>query len=253
MRCAIALAWVLVSCTPAMEDPLPEETPCVPAGPSSSAVHWRDAHGRAVLYHGVNLTGTAKSTADHLPPVTAEDFARLQAWGITAVRLLVFWQAVEPTPGEYDLTYLEGLRSIADLAGAAGIDVILDPHQDVYGEGFGFAGFPAWTCAEELYAAFTRPSAWFLSYLEPEVMECFGRFWLSQELQDAYAAAMGKVVEVVGGSSAVVAFEMMNEPWPGNDPSSNFELHTLMPFYARVAEVVQVVNPSEHKIRVTAR
>ena len=70
--------------------------------------------------------------------VTPTAYAR--DWGMNAVRLLTTWAAVEPEQGVYDEAYLDALAERLDWAKDAGLHVVLDMHQDVYGEGFGFDG-----------------------------------------------------------------------------------------------------------------
>ena len=115
---------------------------------------FRDQEGRRVLLRGVNLAGSSKfplNAATHITdsfyntsdisfvgrpfPLSEADehFARLRAWGLTFVRLLVTWEAVEHAgPGEYDEDYLDYLLAIVRKADEFGISCFVDPHQDVW-------------------------------------------------------------------------------------------------------------------------
>src|SRR5678816_4392146 len=105
----------------------------------------RDPDGRAVVLRGVNLSGRQKSTP-YLDVYTAADYARLRTeWGMTAIRFITTWSAIEPTDGAFDEAYLDALATRMQWAADAGLAVILDMHQDLYGEGFGFDGAPRWT------------------------------------------------------------------------------------------------------------
>lgn len=128
-----------------------------------------DAQGRRLIFHGVNLSGSSKTPttpngATHLsdgfyehrqvsfvgrpfPLATADEhFTRLRAWGITLLRFLVTWEAVEHAgPGLYDQEYLEYLHAIIQKAGEYGFSVIIDPHQDVWSRFSGGDGAPGWT------------------------------------------------------------------------------------------------------------
>ena len=75
-----------------------------------------------------------------------EHLDRLRAWGLTFLRLLVPWEAVEHAgPGQYDEEYLAYLRAVVERAGHYGIDVFIDPHQDVWSRWTGGDGAPGWT------------------------------------------------------------------------------------------------------------
>src|SRR5512139_2032394 len=62
----------------------------------------RDEAGRVVVYRGVNFTGEAKAPPDFTVALADEDLDRMAGWGVTLVRFLVFWEAIEPTAGAYD-------------------------------------------------------------------------------------------------------------------------------------------------------
>src|SRR5262245_20142648 len=113
-----------------------------------------DPDGRVVTLRGANLANAHKG-----PPYFGlhgpDDFARLRRdLGMNSIRLLMTWAAIEPQRGAYNTAYLDALRLRLDWAQAAGLRVILDMHQDLYGEGFGGDGAPRWTCDEARYAAF---------------------------------------------------------------------------------------------------
>ena len=75
-----------------------------------------------------------------------EHFARLRAWGLTFMRLLVTWEAVEHAgPGQYDEEYLSYLLQLVRRAKSFGISVFIDPHQDVFSRWTGGDGAPVWT------------------------------------------------------------------------------------------------------------
>ena len=121
---------------------------------ADQGVWFRDAQGRSVLLRGVNVSGSSKfpvgrathvsegfyetgsiSFVDRPFPLADADehFARLRAWGLTCVRLLVPWEAVEHKgPGVYDEAYLEYLLAVVRKARGHGIACLVDPHQDVW-------------------------------------------------------------------------------------------------------------------------
>ncbi len=134
-----------------------------------SGSHFVDEHGRRLILRGVNLSGSSKvprtpDGATHIregffdhrgvsfvgrpfPLAEADEhFARLKMWGLTFLRLLVTWEAIEHAgPGIYDEDYLEYIRRIVEKAARHGFHLFIDPHQDVWSRFSGGDGAPGWT------------------------------------------------------------------------------------------------------------
>jgi endoglycosylceramidase len=204
----------------------------------------RDADGRAVLLRGVNLSGSHKN-APYLGFHLAPDYARVRSeWGMNAIRFLMTWSAVEPLDGVFDEAYLDEVALRMDWAHQAGLLVILDMHQDVYGEGFGGDGAPRWTCDESRYEAFVPQTPWFFNYLDENVAACFDQLWTSEALQDRFANAWVRVAERLSGHPAVVGFDVLNEPHWGSYGMGAFERDRLQSFYEKVVLAVRGVAPT---------
>jgi hypothetical protein len=129
----------------------------------------RDDHGRRLILRGVNLGGSSKvplapdgatyrreSLLRHrdvsfvgrpFPLAEADEhFRRLKHWGLTFLRLLTTWEAIEHAgPGQYDRDYLDYLVAIVRKAGEHGLSLFVDPHQDVWSRFTGGDGAPGWT------------------------------------------------------------------------------------------------------------
>jgi len=129
----------------------------------------KDEFGRTLMLRGVNLGGSSKipftpdgatyrqeNFYDHknvsfinrpFPLKEADEhFARLKSWGFTFLRFLITWEAIEHAgPGIYDLDYLEYVRNVLEIANRHGINVFIDPHQDVWSRFSGGDGAPGWT------------------------------------------------------------------------------------------------------------
>jgi endoglycosylceramidase len=191
----------------------------------------------------VNLSGAQKS-APYLDDKTADDYARIRDdWGMNAIRFVMTWAAVEPDEGQYDDAYLDGVAARMDWAAAAGISVVLDMHEDVYGEGFGFDGAPRWTCDEARYAAFMPMMPWFVNTVDPNVEACVDGFYTRADLQEHFVAAWRHVAERLAASPAVIGFDVLNEPEWGSYPIFAFELDRLTPLYTSVTKAVREAAP----------
>ena len=132
-------------------------------------IWFKDEFGRTVLLRGVNLGGSTKvpfhpdgatyikeSFFDHrkvsfvgrpFPLEEADEhFNRLKEWGLSFLRFLVTWEAIEHAgPGIYDEAYLDYLYRVVKRAGDFGMTLFIDPHQDVWSRFSGGDGAPGWT------------------------------------------------------------------------------------------------------------
>jgi hypothetical protein len=130
---------------------------------------FKDEYNRQLLLRGGNLGGSSKipltpngatyrregfynhrdiSFVGRPFPLDEADehFARLRAWGLTFLRFLVTWEAVEHAgPGVYDEAYLDYLFAIVRKAREYDINLFIDPHQDVWSRFSGGGGAPGWT------------------------------------------------------------------------------------------------------------
>jgi Glycoside hydrolase family 5 C-terminal domain/Cellulase (glycosyl hydrolase family 5) len=113
-----------------------------------------DAEGRTLLLRGVNLGGSSKlpkagaSFVGRPFPLDEADahFERLARWGLTTVRLVAPWEALEHQgPRQYDAAWLEHLEAVIASAGEHGLSVFVDFHQDVWSRFTGGDGAPRWT------------------------------------------------------------------------------------------------------------
>jgi hypothetical protein len=74
-----------------------------------------------------------------------EHLGRLRSWGMTFLRFLVTWEAVEHEgPGIYDQAFLDYLLAIIRKCADHELSVFIDPHQDVWSRWTGGDGAPAW-------------------------------------------------------------------------------------------------------------
>lgn len=204
----------------------------------------RDREGRAVVLRGVNLSNAHKRRpylSDFKPP----DYGRLRTeWGFSAVRFLVSWAGIEPAHGVFDERYLDAIDERLGWARDAGLLVVLDMHQDLFGEGFGGDGAPRWACDESRYAAFVPKTPWFLGYLDPNVIACFDELWKSDDLRQHFADAWRALARRLARHDHVLGFDVINEPHWGSTSIVGFEEDRLAPFYVDVTRAVREIAPA---------
>ena len=192
----------------------------VPAPAASSGQYLLDGQGRAVILHGLNQVFKVPPYAPSADGFGADDAAFLQANGFTAMRVGVIWAAVEPTPGHYDDAYLTSIADTVNTLAAHGIVSLLDFHQDMYNEEFQGEGAPAWAVQDGGLPnpKLGFPFNYFANLAEDHAWDAFWKNAKAPDgvgLQDHYAAAWRHVAQRFAGNSAVLGYEVMNEPWPG--------------------------------------
>jgi endoglycosylceramidase len=205
-----------------------------------------DASGRTVVLRGVNLASAHKQRP-YLSDFGASDYRRLRdEYGFTVLRYLVSWAGIEPQRGIYDEGYLDEVARRIGWARDAGLVVVLDMHQDLFGEGFaGGDGAPRWACDESRYAAFRPQSPWFLGYLDPNVSACVDALYAEDgELRGRYVEAWRHLAARLRGNDAVIGFDPINEPHWGTSNIFAFEEEKLAPFYLAVARAVRDEAPT---------
>ncbi|KAJ3299416.1 hypothetical protein HK104_009018 [Borealophlyctis nickersoniae] len=231
-----------------------------------------DAHGRTLLLRGVNISGTSKIPTS--PPGSThlgegfynhtvvsfvgrpfpldevdEHFERLRAWGLTFVRFLVTWEALEHEgPGIYDEEFIDYLIQVLEKAPKYGIKCFIDPHQDTWSRFSGGSGAPGWTFEVagmdltkfmETGAAYVHQkampedsghTAWPTNYQKLASATMFTLFFggdifaphatyrgepIQQFLQRHFCACFRHLAERLKDLEAIVGFEVMNEPHTG--------------------------------------
>jgi hypothetical protein len=232
---------------------------------------FQDEDGRKLILRGVNISGSSKvpstpNGATHLSdgfyehrnvsfvgrpfPLEEADehLTRLRAWGLTVLRLIVPWEAIEHSgPGIYDTAYLDYLRSVVQKAGEYGFLVIIDPHQDVWSRFSGGDGAPGWTleavgldvtCFHEAGAAIIHqehgdpfpPMVWPTNGMRVVAATMLTLFFggndfapetkvngepIQEFLQRHYLSAYQQVADRLKDLDCVIGYEVFNEPLSG--------------------------------------
>ncbi len=190
-----------------------------------------------------------------------EHFRRLAAWGLSFLRFVITWEAVEHRgPGKYDEEYLDYLHAIVGKAGEHGLSVYIDPHQDVWSRATGGDGAPGWTLESvgfdigtlhECGAAFVHQAEggklpgliWPSNATKLGAGTMFALFFAGDDfaprkkigdegvqgfLQRHYIAALCRVAQRLRDRPNVVGYGSMNEPMPGFLGLSLLEVPTGM-------------------------
>lgn len=196
-----------------------------------------DAQGRVALYHGVQII---QQRDPYISWHTEADYDRLVEWGFNSIRLGIVWAAVEPEPGVYNETFLEQLDERIAWCRERGIAVILDMHQDLYGEKFNGDGAPAWA-TEDNGLTYVPWEPWYLNYLQPALVAAFNNFWRNRNgVQDAYVAMWSHLAKRYADEPAVLGYDLMNEPFFGTYlPLFVFDRFALEPFYRNLATAMR--------------
>ncbi|KAG0302259.1 hypothetical protein BGZ98_007660 [Dissophora globulifera] len=234
---------------------------------------FRDSQNRTLLLRGVNLCGNSKlpttpNGSTHLnegffdhrnvcfmgrpfPRDEADEhFSRLKRWGLTFVRLLVPWEALEHSgPGIYDERFIDSLIELIELMPKYGIKCFIDPHQDCWSRFSGGSGAPGWTFEaaglditkfKVTGAAYVHntnqfpgdspPMVWPTNYTKLAASTMFTLFWagdtfapkkmyqgepIQQFLQNRYLGCYQHLARRLSHLDAIMGFEIMNEPHPG--------------------------------------
>jgi len=210
---------------------------------AEGTIYTRDGH--ALYLRGVNLSGQAKGAADHLYTVDQAEIDALLDGGMNSVRMLTFWKAIMPDgPEAIDEDYLDAFAERVQLLTQAGLYVIVDMHQDLWGVPFAAHGAPDWACPDEIKQGYEPGSPWWVNYTKPQVMGCFDNFYDSAELRGAFARAWGALAAAVCDHERVLGWDPLNEPHPGTrlaDPQVDNEV--LLPLYLEVLAEVEAACP----------
>ncbi|OQB36444.1 MAG: Cellulase (glycosyl hydrolase family 5) [Candidatus Hydrogenedentes bacterium ADurb.Bin179] len=183
----------------------------------------RDSAGRQIFLWGMNV-GEKSASRQHRGWYGRQDFQNLRRWGMNAIRLLIFWSAIEPEPGRYDEDYLASVDETVALARDAGLYVILDMHQDLWGASIpGGNGAPPWATLDDGLPHFTAGSVWSTAYyVSPRVHRVFDHFWNNTPgpggigIQERFARMWRHVASHYKNTPHVIGFDLMNEPFPGS-------------------------------------
>jgi endoglycosylceramidase len=241
---ALLLAAPAPPATAAVQGSLPSDvTGWTTTVGTDGRVYLADTQGRARQLHGANhKTDDPDTLTDQLLAAAAER-------GLDHIRLAIYWDTLEPSPGVYDAAYLAKVTAALDRAEAHGLLVILDMHQDVFGPAFGFKGIPVWATRTD-GAPYVQQPVWLLNYLQPAVQNAFEHLYEDADLRQAQIDVWVHVVEAVKDHPAVLGYDLLNEPFgklrPGEDlatAAARVEREQMTPMFQRLTDAISAVDP----------
>ncbi len=198
---------------------------CEPIPPigyiSTDGTRFVDPAGREVLFHGVNMVN--KDPRKNYTEVFKKDeIDSLAAGGFNVIRLGVIWSGIEPEPGLFDENYLKQIDQMVTWITEAGMYVLLDMHQDLYGQKFS-DGAPDWATLDQNLPHLQGP-VWSDSYMiSPAVQTAFDNFWDNIHapdkvgIQDHYILMWKMLAERYRDNKGIIGFDIMNEPFMGTN------------------------------------
>ena len=214
------------------------------------------------------------STADE----SQNDLAQLRAFGFNVLRLCLSWSELEASPGVYSSMYIDRVEQIVDWADEQGAYVLLDMHQDLYsrsllGEGAGIPpylipangsdGAPAWAIITDGWPSWGLNG---IGNINPALFRASTHLYNNTiplgipqgaapgpGLQDHYIGAIAALASRFYNRSAVLGFEIMNEPNPTASGILAFDMgRTLFDrFYARVIQAITGVRDGKATCNTT--
>lgn len=215
----------------------PETVPFVAR--SGDRAHLADEHGRELLLRGINSNALVQYPAyfQQTVPLRRDDIAEMAALGFNFLRLPISWSLLEPTPDQFDESYLAEIERVTRHAERAGMRVLIDFHQDRYNQhlrpGDEADGAPDWATLTDGQPCENN----FL--LSPCSEAAYDNFWNDSEaagkgLQEHYLEALLAVSRQLRDDRRLLGIELMNEPTFGSTTPPAFERQQLWPFERRM-------------------
>ncbi|MFD8320131.1 cellulase family glycosylhydrolase [Kitasatospora purpeofusca] len=188
----------------------PSRAPAFPTGTATAPdgrTDLTDAAGRRLQLRGFNL--------DKYAEATEQDLGSIAARGFTLVRLPVSWTRLEPTRGRLDPAELRRLHRLLDAADRAGLLVLVDLHQDVYGPYFGGGdrGVPPWATRDDGLPFEPDPDDWFAGYFQPGVQAAFRHLYDDPDLRAWQADFYTRLARELRGHRSLLGYDLFNEPF----------------------------------------
>ena len=213
-----------------------------------------DAQGRQVMLHGMNVRvlGIYDNVPDSgpaygvIPTFTDEDARQMRAAGVNAVRLPFNWSILEPDEnGGFVESYIDRLAAVVDSCRQAGIQVLIDMHQDGYTKYIGDDGAPKWaTIPPPPVRDPNDPNRNTGSAAQNAFNTFFGPSADGTRLRARYTAMMGHIAARFAHDDAVLGFELYNEPLSTDEVLQQFDREQVTALHAIVPDKLVFFEPS---------
>ncbi|HVS68274.1 MAG TPA: cellulase family glycosylhydrolase [Mycobacteriales bacterium] len=230
-----------------------------PATPIGHAGRWlTDAHGRVLLIHGINVSMKGSLAQSQAYRFGADDAAFLARNGFNAVRLTVERYAIEPTPGQFDASYLAFIQHTVKVLNSYGVMTLIDFHQDEFGPVFHDNGYPSWMTSTGGLPNVTAVGFPFQYLANPAVNHAFDNLWdngadnRGHAMWTDDAEILTTAVDALRTTPGVLGYEILNEPWPGSQYASCFVVLVGCPgfdqgkfssYYAAMDKAIRASDP----------
>jgi hypothetical protein len=249
---------------------------------------YRDGANRTRIFHGLNFV---TKQAPYYPTIGKKELDALDEMGMNVVRLGVMLGGLYPTSLVANETYLEQIRLIIKRLWARNISTIVDLHQDILSPVLCGEGAPSWMVnvstlgslpfpepmtlnasqtahADPATGAWTRPMSelcndqtalkalgWSAFYATDAVGKAFGQVYAGggkTMLSQAFEAYWQAVPKALAGEPGVLAYELLNEPWVGDEwahpelalEAGAAETRQVGPYMERMHALVRQADPS---------
>ncbi|XP_023339622.1 uncharacterized protein LOC111709909 [Eurytemora carolleeae] len=211
--------------------------------------------GRILMFRGINsvIKNFPWYDPKMLDPIRQK---QLKDWGFNAVRLGMMWSGLEPSEGEVNETYSGLIKDIVNGLEENGIYTYLDMHQDTLTGIDGYWGIPKWL-SDKLDKS-DRPypwpmlstsgfTTWACGYFTEEISNAFQQLYTNNKgAADYFANFWLQVTKRFMNNTAVLGYELINEPWTGDiymDPSlllpGNAGKELLEPFFNKASDAIR--------------
>ena len=214
-----------------------------------------DDQGREVKLRGINARVSGlfdvsfddgRPPLEHIPEFGLEDVRLMKELGFNFLRLPINWSGLEPNEGEFSQSYLDRIKEVVSYCKQYEIYVLIDFHQDAYSKEIGEDGAPAWAIIPRMSVERTEDGELSSGELEerrrsPQAIIAFTNFFLNRhQIQDRFLPAFTKIVSTFKDESAVIGFEIMNEPMTYQIPF--FGNWFLFRFYKKVVAAAREID-----------